>query len=185
METEEIIVQGTVPSEHLPVVDGKVVFLAPRAADVRTGYSGQGYVFSSEEQAFEGTPNRGTATVYPNGRFTVVLRETPSAYHAGFGRDIEAPRVVVMYMDRSRTLRVTELPLPPGGGPNKPLGHDPERVSPEYYVRRSREELPQVWYGDVRDGARTQEEILRSKVTTRTASQSSPVRHQPTPPQIA
>lgn len=161
-------VSGSVPAEHMPIVNGEVAFMAPRAADTRTGYSAQRYAFASEEQAFDGTPNRGTAPVSKDGTFHIELREPPSAYHLDFSRDLHPPHVVVMYMDREHTLRVSSLPIPADPAARhfayKSLAHDPERDSPEYYTRRNYDHLPQVWYGNTRDGARTQEELLRAKV---------------------
>lgn len=179
---EDLTIHGSVPRDHLPVVDGIVVFIAPRAADASTAYA-----YSSEEQAFEGTPNRGSAAVYPNGRFTVTLTEPPSPYHADFGRALREPSVIIMYMDRTRTLRMSELAIPSSCvTPAKSLAHDPDRTSPTYYAQRARDQLPEVWYGNVRDGARTQEEILRAKsITTRTASQWTQDRRPPSHPPSA
>jgi len=145
----DITVKGKIKSSD---PNAKVLFWAPSPPDYRTSYSGSGLPFSSQEQAFENTPNTGAVSVQ-NGEFSFKIKY-PNSYYVGLGTVYMPPHVNIKVCDNNNNccevssiklgdgipFRMLTYPPPPGSA---------ARCSPMFYMGRNR--LP----------VRTQEQILR------------------------
>ena len=58
------------------------------------GFNGSGLPYHNADQAFDGTPFKGTISS-PDGSFTIVLETLPSAYYTGLG-SVYVPPVVIL-----------------------------------------------------------------------------------------
>ena len=127
-----------------PVLNDMVEYLAPSPPDYRGSFSGSGLPFANKQQAYQGTPNKGTANVV-NGEALVILN-LPNSYYDDFSTLVE-PYVDVFYMtvahqDRHLTIRLGNRV------PYRSLDVPPARTDPMFYSKG--------WSMPVR----TQEQIL-------------------------
>jgi len=80
-------------SASTSVYGNELKYIAAAPADLRTSYMGSGLPFANPEMAYEGTENRGVASVV-NGRFQITVK-TPNAYYVNNGTKLILPHVHV------------------------------------------------------------------------------------------
>jgi hypothetical protein len=124
------------------VDDGRITYLAPAPADHRASFSGSGLPFANPSQAFDDTPNKGTAQL--DGNAVTLHLYTPNAYHNDFSRKVVDPHVNVMYLSGGKKRDITIH-----------LGHGIPYRSAHYPVER---QDATFYYSDL--PARSQEAIL-------------------------
>lgn len=122
------------------VVDKKEIkYRAAAPANRLYSYSGSGLPFSSYEQAFEGTPNKGTA-FYLNGKFFINLEDVPNSFYLDLGSELVPPTVFVSFKSNGQpleyTLQMTD------GIPFRLLSYHPSRnaAADNFYAKQ--ESLP-------------------------------------------
>ena len=143
----DVIVKGKIKSNQ---PNSTLTFWAPAPADYITSFSGAGLPFSSQEMAFDNTPNKGKVTTV-NGQFEFSLKY-PNSYYTGLGTVYIPPHVnikvdggnpndtITIQLGNGIPFRLLTYPPPPGSA---------SRCSPLFYMGRDR--LP----------VRTQEQICR------------------------
>tara|TARA_B100000405_G_scaffold247306_1_gene180737 strand:+ start:4562 stop:5077 length:516 start_codon:yes stop_codon:yes gene_type:complete len=63
-------------------IDGNIVeFIAASPADYRTSFSGSGLPYANKSQAYQNTPNSGTATVSKESKMFSIKISRPNAYY--------------------------------------------------------------------------------------------------------
>ena len=106
----QLVVTGKIKDD---VKDDIIYFLAAAPPDYRASFSGSGLPYSSQLQAFENTPNRGTVKVSLDGSFTIKLM-TPNAYYVGLGTVYVPPTLYIEYETPSGHRRNVNLKLSDG-----------------------------------------------------------------------
>ncbi|MEW5315018.1 MAG: hypothetical protein WDW38_006475 [Sanguina aurantia] len=135
-----------------PDRDTVVRFVAAAPADHRGSFSGGGFPFTNEDQAFSGTPNMGVLPVDVDGSFRVDLLQ-PNSYYKGLGTVLVPPTLYVGYVRSGQMQAVSAVLGPPT--PFRTLTYPHARHDVMFYDRGSHDVL-----NPDRD-ARTQEQILR------------------------
>ena len=120
-------------SDSLPFVpDGGVVHYAAAAPpDYRSSFEGSALPFADAQQAFYNTPNRGTAHVDADGRFTISMR-MPNSYYLGLGTVRQPPMVHLVYTHngaRHQTSRQISR-----GVPYRSLTYPAKRANAMFYA---------------------------------------------------
>ena len=142
-----IVVSGkivrTMTSNH------KLMFLAAKAPDYRTSFSGSAMPFADAEMAYESSTNRGGIDVRPDGSFSFSLN-SPNGYYSGLGTVYVKPHVQLILTENARVVEVFTVKVS-DGIPFRTLSYpdSPPRCSPLFYGNM--DSLP----------VRTQEQILR------------------------
>lgn len=137
---------------QLPDPDTVVTYAAASPADRNGSFSGSGFPFASEEQAFDTTPNKGTLQVRPDGSYSVQILY-PNSYYRRLGSDLVPPTLYIAYQKGGQTTTVS-TPLGPSI-PFRTLTYPAQRQDVSFYNRGSHDVL-----NPDRD-ARSQECILR------------------------
>lgn len=130
----DLILEGTV-NDNI----SKINYIAAAPPDFMTSFTGSGLPYTSREQAFHNTPNKGQVDVV-NSKFTIKLL-TPNSYYLDYFTFIK-PRVELMLNKNKVNIDIPELMVP-----FRSLMYPPNRKDPMFYKK----DLP----------VRTQEQILR------------------------
>lgn len=136
----------------MPDEGSLIRYAAASPADHNGSFSGSGFPFASEEQAFDTTPNQGSLHVEADGMYTVQLRK-PNSYYRRLGSDLIAPSLYISYLHRGEQIVVTVVLGP--SIPFRTLTYPAERHDVLFYDRESHDILRPD-----RD-AKTQECMLR------------------------
>lgn len=90
-----------------PVLNNAIEYLAPSPPDYRESFTGSGLPFANKQQAYQGTPNKGSVNVV-NGEALMNLI-LPNSYYDDFSTIVE-PYVDIFYTtvhaDRHLTIRL-------------------------------------------------------------------------------
>lgn len=137
---------------RLPDQDSAVRYAAASPPDHNGSFSGSGFPFASEQQAFDTTPNTGSMSVGADGSYTVQVLY-PNSYYRRLGSDLIAPTLYISYLCNKQLVTVS---TPLGESiPFRTLTYPAARKDVLFYDRGSHDET----HPD-RD-VRTQECILR------------------------
>lgn len=136
----------------IPDQNTHVRYVAAAPADARGSFSGAGFPFTNEDQAFSLTPNMGLLQVEVDGTFTVDLIQ-PNSYYKGLGSVLVPPTLYLGFTLRGEKNTLSIVINTPT--PFRSLTYPPARHNVTFYDRGSHDDL----HPD-RD-ARTQEQILR------------------------
>lgn len=127
MPDPDVVVQGVI-HDH---VDGQVAYyLAASPPDYRASYSGSGLPWSSMEQAFSQTPNRGVIQLAEGGRFSFKVY-MPNSYYNNFEGIMVEPHVMVSYVSGGED-KVINIQLKQGV-PYRTLTYQPQRKDTMFY----------------------------------------------------
>lgn len=137
---------------EMPDADTLVRYVAASPPDHNGSFSGSGFPFANEEQAFDKTPNRGMLDVSPDGTYTVHIMY-PNSYYRRLGSDLIPPTLYVAYHSGGRRITLASTLGTPI--PFRTLTYPASRHDVEFYDRGSHDMLQPD-----RD-ARTQETMLR------------------------
>lgn len=130
-------------------VDSKEIrYRAAAPPDRHYSYSGSALPFSTYEQAFEGTPNKGKAS-YLNNKYFINLEDVPNSFYSELGSELVPPSVFVSFTSKGQPLEYT-LQLT-DGVPFRTLNYHTSRKNAAFNTYANQEALPH----------RTQQEILR------------------------
>lgn len=136
----------------MPDPDTVVRYVAASPADHSGSFSGSGFPFANEQQAFDSTPNKGVLKVGLGGAYTVHVLY-PNSYYRHLGSELISPTLYISYMsDKTLTTVASQLGPPI---PFRTLTYPDARHDVSFYDRGSHDEL-----NPDRD-VRTQEHILR------------------------
>lgn len=118
-------IQISVSLDRMPD-DGRVEYIAACPPNHGSSFSGSGLPYADARQAFQGTPNRGTARVQDvrDSDEAVVLIDIllPNAYYTGLGTKYVPPTVYLTYTHEGR--RVEEaVEVSAAGVPYRTLTH--------------------------------------------------------------
>jgi len=89
-------------TEH---VQSPIRFYAPSPADYRASFPGSALPYASERQAFEGSPNIGSAVVDEENKFEIRLLK-PNAYFIVDERTDPYVNIIYIHAGEEKTLRV-------------------------------------------------------------------------------
>ena len=130
--------------------DGRIYYVAACPNESRSSWMGSGLPFSTKDQAFDGTPNEGYATVNPNSREFEISLVEPGSYYVGLGTVLVPPFVsLTFFYNKNKVQTVVPLGDPvPFRMLTYPMQFTAPRDSPIFYTSK------EVW-------PRTQEQILR------------------------
>lgn len=92
-----VIVTGRLPS--IPDTGSHVRYVAASPADRSGSFSGSGFPFANEMQAFESTPNVGELDVKVDGSYTVELI-SPNSFYRGLGTTLVPPTLFIQYTNQ-------------------------------------------------------------------------------------
>lgn len=146
-----MIITGQLPS--IPDAASRVNYAAASPADRNGSFSGSGFPFTSETQAFDTTPNKGTLDVSSDGTYSVEV-VYPNSYYRRLGSDLVPPTLYISYLTGGRRVTVaTEIGHPI---PFRTLTYPAQRHDVMFYDRGSLDML-----NPDRD-AMTQECMLRA-----------------------
>lgn len=145
--TGNIVVSGKL--DRAFTSDHKLMFLAAKAPDYRTSYTGSALPFTNAEMAYESTRSRGTVEVGADGQFSFSF-DSPNAYYSGLGSVYVKPHVQLILTEKGEIVKVYTVKISEGI-PFRTLSYpdNPPRCSPLFYGNR--DQLP----------VRTQEQVLR------------------------
>lgn len=135
-----------------PDANTDVRYAAASPADHNGSFSGSGMPFTSEAQAFDTTPNRGTLIIGVDGDYSVELL-LPNSYYRRLGSDLVPPTLYVAYHCGGQSLTLSTVIGPPI--PFRTLTYPSARHDVMFYDRGSHDMLRPD-----RD-ARTQEHMIR------------------------
>lgn len=99
----DFIVNGKFSEE----VDGNIVeYIAASPADYRTSFSGSGLPYSNKSQAYQNTPNSGTATVEKESKMFSIKISRPNAYYESDA--LISPYLLLLYTKngQEKTLKI-------------------------------------------------------------------------------
>lgn len=83
-------------------VDGGVIYwMAAAPAEHNSSFSGSGLPYANRQQAFDGTPNTGTAHLDANNEFTVQLHH-PGSFYDKAGTRLVPPTLFVRYFSNGQ-----------------------------------------------------------------------------------
>lgn len=137
---------------RMPDTGSAVRYAASSPADRNGSFSGSGFPFASEEQAFDTTPNTGFVHIHTDGSYTVQLLY-PNSYYRRLGSDLVPPTLYIAYQCGGHNITVSTTLGP--AVPFRTLTYPAARKDVSFYDRGSHDQL----HPD-RD-ALTQECILR------------------------
>lgn len=98
----DIVINGVITKDY--TTDPSVRYAAPAPPDTVTSFSGSGLPYASRSQAYDNSPNIGSARVDANGRFTITLKR-PNSYYADFNT-LVTPYVTMKYNHGKDVLKV-------------------------------------------------------------------------------
>ena len=134
---------------HTQSQDGILNFIAASPPDYHSSYSGSGLPFSSKEQAFENTPNKGNVTL-SNRQFIIHLIY-PNAYMIGLGSITIPPTVYISFKLENGEVQRAHVQVSEGipyRSLTYPLGGGCGRRNANFYnnhwclpIRKNQEEL--------------------------------------------
>lgn len=112
-----------------------VAFVAPSPPDYRSSFSGSGLPFAGFKQAFDRTPNKGSAAVDRETNTVSLALYPPNSYYAGLGTVLIQPKVHIRYTSSGKTVEET---APVGASVpfrtlTYPAWNTRPRTGPEFY----------------------------------------------------
>lgn len=137
---------------EMPDPETFIRYAAASPADRGGCFSGSGFPFASEDQAFDTTPNQGSLEVGPDGSYSVEVIY-PNSYYRRLGSDLVPPTLFISYLSGGK--RVTRSIVLGPSIPFRTLTYPQLRHDVMFYDRGSHDLLRPD-----RD-ARTQERMLR------------------------
>ena len=102
----DIVVSGMI---HDAIKDNIVYFLASNPLDRRTSFNGSGFPYANSEQAFEGTPNKGSLQSVA-GSFKIPLM-FPNSFYTDLGNSLIPPCLFLKWTSLSGEERRTTIKL--------------------------------------------------------------------------
>jgi hypothetical protein len=124
----DIIVQGVI-NDH--VKERKIRYIAAAPADYKNTFSGSGFPFVSQLQAFDSTPNFGDIGLTFQNEFKIKLI-LPNSYAVGLGSIIVPPTLFIMYYNENNQEKLISIKLS-DGIPYRHITYPIERKGPEFY----------------------------------------------------
>lgn len=146
-DNHDMFVMGKITES---VKDDTIYYIAANAPDYRATYTGSGLPYANPEQAFDNTPNRGSAKLLSN-TFEVKLI-FPNSYYKHLGTILIPPTLYVTYKTNDGETRKVDIKLSDG---------IPFRML-TYPMQFTRARVDASFYGNQELPVRSQEAILRS-----------------------
>jgi len=114
-EVEHINEVDVVVNAHIkePISSKYVSYIAATPPNFRASFTGSALPFHTQRQAFDGTPNSGTAMLGSGNTFTVKLKY-PNSYYTGLGTIIIPPTLYVFYSTVDGDSRIVKIPISRG-----------------------------------------------------------------------
>lgn len=134
-----------------PVSSKYVSYIAATSPDFRASFTGSALPFHTQNQAFDRSPNRGTAPIGEGNTFTVKIKY-PNSYYAGLGTVIVPPTLYIYYKTVKGEDRIVKVPVSKG----IPFRH---LTYPMQFTRARKDAM--FYDGGWEMPVRSQEQILR------------------------
>lgn len=147
-DARDIRVMGRIQE---PVKDNRIYYIAAAPPDYRATFTGSGLPFASQQQAFENTPNTGSAELTIDNRFDIALM-FPNSYYVSLGSVIVPPTLFLEYTTTDGQKRHLSIKIS-DGIPYRMLTY------PAQFTRARQD--PSFYAGGWQMPVRTQEQILR------------------------
>tara|TARA_Y100000590_G_scaffold470096_1_gene661945 strand:+ start:2290 stop:2835 length:546 start_codon:yes stop_codon:yes gene_type:complete len=144
--SDTIQILGRIKDIHMLTECDTLMYWAAAPPDYLSSFTGSGLPFSSPEQAFDNTPNKGIVHLNDDGSFSFTIHY-PNAYYIHLGTTYVSPRIMFQLCSRNHSNRTQhQVIVLDDGIPFRRLTHKKK-------INLHTEDLP----------VRNQESIIRDK----------------------